>query len=424
MNPAARRVQRTYLILLLGNTLAASFIWGINTLFLLDAGLSNFEAFAANAFFTAGMVLFEIPTGVVADTVGRKASYLLGTITLSVTTALYWLLWLWHAPFGWWALVSVLLGLGFTFFSGAVDAWLVDALTFSGYTDSLETVFGRGLVVTGIAMFTGSVLGGVIAQASNLGVPFLLRAGVLVVMFVFALLVMKDLGFTPDRSQGPLKATRTVLAESIEHGLRKRSVRWVILSAPFASGVGIYAFYALQPYLLVLYGDPSAYSIAGLAAAVLSLAQVAGGLLAPRIRGLFRRRTSMVIVASLVSIAVLVALGVTNLFWLAIVLLVAWGFVFAVSGPVRQAYLNDMIPSKQRATVLSFDSLFSSLGGVVVQPALGRSADLSGYGTSLVIGGLVELIGIPFLFASRRQNDPADTNTVRADAAPQEPEAH
>ena len=423
MNPAARRVQRIYLILLLGNTLAASFIWGINTLFLLNAGLSNFEAFAANAFFTAGMVLFEIPTGVVADTVGRKASYLLGTITLSVTTALYWLLWLWHAPFGWWALVSVLLGLGFTFFSGAVDAWLVDALTFSGYTDSLEAVFGRGLVVTGIAMFTGSVLGGVIAQATNLGVPFLLRAGVLVVMFVFASVVMKDLGFTPDRSQGPLKATRTVLAESIEHGLRKRSVRWVILSAPFASGVGIYAFYALQPYLLELYGDPTAYSIAGLAAAVLSLAQVAGGVLAPRIRGLFRRRTTTVIGASVLSIAALIGLGLNSLFWLAVVLLLLWGFVFAVAGPVRQAYLNDMIPSKQRATVLSFDSLFGSLGGVVIQPALGRAADLWGYGTSLVIGGLVELIGIPILFASRRQHDPADTTTVRADAAPTAPEA-
>ena len=70
MNPEAKRVQRVYLTLLLGNTLAASLIWGINTLFLLDAGLSNFEAFAANAFFTAGMVVFEIPTGVVADTVG------------------------------------------------------------------------------------------------------------------------------------------------------------------------------------------------------------------------------------------------------------------------------------------------------------------------------------------------------------------
>lgn len=421
MNPAARRVQRVYLTLMLGNTLAASFIWGINTLFLLDAGLSNFEAFAANAFFTAGMVIFEIPTGVVADTVGRKASYLLGTITLSVTTGLYWLLWLWHAPFVWWAIVSALLGLGFTFFSGAVDAWLVDALAFAKYTGSLEAVFGRGLVVTGISMFAGSVLGGIIAQATNLGVPFLLRAGVLVVMLVFAAIVMKDLGFTPDHSMGPVAATRNVLRQSIDHGLRKRSVRWVILSAPFASGVGIYAFYALQPYLLELYGDKTAYSIAGLAAAILSLAQVAGGVLASRIRRLFAKRTTTVIGASLTSIVILVALGVTSLFWLAVALLVIWGFVFAVAGPVRQAYLNDMIPSKQRATVLSFDSLFGSLGGVFIQPALGRAADLWGYGTSLVIGGAVELIGIPFLFASRRQNDPADTKTVQTDPEPVEP---
>lgn len=52
LNPTARKIQRTYLLLMLGNTLAASFIWGINTIFLLNAGLTNFEAFAANAFFT------------------------------------------------------------------------------------------------------------------------------------------------------------------------------------------------------------------------------------------------------------------------------------------------------------------------------------------------------------------------------------
>jgi MFS family permease len=292
MNPAARRVQRVYLVLMLGNTLAASFIWGINTLFLLDAGLSNFEAFAVNAFYTAGMVIFEIPTGVVADTVGRKTSYLLGTVTLSAATGLYWMLWVWQAPFVWWAAVSVLLGLGFTFFSGAVEAWLIDALSASGYTGQTETVFGRGLVVTGIAMFVGSVLGGAIAQLTNLGVPFLLRAGLLVVMFVFAFVVMKDLGFTPDRSRSIPQATRTILSQSIEHGLRKKSVRYLILSAPFASGVGVYAFYALQPYLLELYGDESAYTIAGLAAAVLSLAQIVGGLVASRVRRMFRRRTT------------------------------------------------------------------------------------------------------------------------------------
>ena len=98
MNDAARRVQTTYLVLLLLHTLAASFIWGINTLFLLDAGLSNTRAFATNAFFTAGMVIFEVPTGVLADTRGRRTSYLLGTITLAFATLLYLLLWRVKAP--------------------------------------------------------------------------------------------------------------------------------------------------------------------------------------------------------------------------------------------------------------------------------------------------------------------------------------
>ena len=156
-------------MLLLGNTLAASLIWGINTIFLLDAGLSNLEAFAANAFFTAGMVLFEVPTGVVADTAGRRVSYLLGTVTLAVSTLLYVLLWRIHAPFWQWAIVSVMIGLGFTFFSGAVEAWLVDALKATGFTGELETVFGRGQVVTGVAMlsYAGEVTFGITSDADT-----------------------------------------------------------------------------------------------------------------------------------------------------------------------------------------------------------------------------------------------------------------
>ncbi len=173
--PTSRSVIRTYLLLMLGNTLAASFIWGINTIFLLDAGLTNLEAFAANAFFTAGMVLFEVPTGIVADTVGRRTSYLLGTVTLSASTLLYVLLWQVEAPFWQWAVVSMLIGLGFTFFSGAVEAWLVDALAATGFTGEMETVFGRGQIVSGAAMLTGAVAGGVLAEVTSLGVPFVLR---------------------------------------------------------------------------------------------------------------------------------------------------------------------------------------------------------------------------------------------------------
>src|SRR5216683_1038993 len=195
MNAESQSIQRIYLVLLLLHTLAASFIWGINTLFLLDAGLSNAGAFAANAFFTAGQVLFEVPTGVVADIRGRRVSYLLGTLTLTIATLLYLWMWRLHAPLWAWALASMLLGLGFTFFSGAVEAWLVDALTATGFTGHLDAVFAKGQVVEGIAMLTGSVAGGFIAQATNLGVPYLVRAGILVITFVTALILMRDTGF-------------------------------------------------------------------------------------------------------------------------------------------------------------------------------------------------------------------------------------
>ncbi len=163
MNDPARTVQRTYLVLTLFTTLATSFIWGINTLFLLDAGLDNTQAFTVNAFFTVGQVLFEVPTGVVADTRGRRFSFLLGAATLLVSTLLYLVMWQVRAGLLGWALASILLGLGFTFFSGATEAWLVDALNATGFRGTLESVFAKAQIVSGVAMLTGSVLGGVIA---------------------------------------------------------------------------------------------------------------------------------------------------------------------------------------------------------------------------------------------------------------------
>src|SRR6266545_4498193 len=179
MKEGAAHILKTYVTLTLLSTFASSFIWGINTLFLLDAGLSITRAFAANAFFTLGQVVFEVPTGVLADTRGRRASYLLGAATLLAATLLY--LWMWriHGPFWGWALSSVLLGLGFTFFSGATEAWLVDGLNATGYGGTLESSFFKGTTATGAGMLTGTIAGGAVAQATNLGVPYVLRAAIL-----------------------------------------------------------------------------------------------------------------------------------------------------------------------------------------------------------------------------------------------------
>ena len=83
------KIVGTYMTLAGLYTLAASFIWSVNTLFLLDAGLSIGEVFIANALFSVGIVVFEIPTGVVADTLGRRLSFLISAATLGVTTVCY-----------------------------------------------------------------------------------------------------------------------------------------------------------------------------------------------------------------------------------------------------------------------------------------------------------------------------------------------
>jgi MFS family permease len=408
MTEAARKVQRTFLLLTLLSTLAASFIWGINTLFLLDAGLSNAEAFAANAFFTVGQVIFEVPTGVVADTWGRRASYLLGAGTLFLSTLLYLAMWKLRAPMLGWAAASILLGLGFTFFSGATEAWLVDALAASGFRDNLESVLARGQIVTGAAMLTGSVGGGLTAQVTNLGVPYIVRAALLLVTFVVALVAMRDLGFTPDHGQRPLARLRAVVRASLDNGLRRPPVRWLMLAAPFTMGVGIFAFYALQPYLLQLYGDSRAFGIAGLAAAIVAASEMVAGMIAPRVRRLFQHRTTALFLAAAVGAVGLVLIGLTRTFWVALLLLVIAELIDSACRPMRQAYLNALIPSSQRATVLSFDNLMASAGGVVAQPALGRVADLHGYGTSYVVAGLINAGALPFLLLARREHAPSD----------------
>jgi hypothetical protein len=59
-----------------------------------------------------------------------------------------------------------------------------------------------------------------------------------------------------------------------------------------------------------------------------------------------------------------------------------------------------------------------SSGGVVIQPVLGRAADVYSYSTSLVIGAAIQLVAAPFLALSRREGSPADVSTALAPAAP------
>lgn len=407
------RIRRTYLTLILLQTLAASLIWGINTLFLLDAGLSLTEAFIANAAFTAGMVIFEVPTGVVADSAGRRVSFIIGAATLLVTTAAYLGLWYVEAGVMWWVLVSALIGLGFTFFSGATEAWLVDALAATGYEGSIDTVFGQGQTATGAATLVGTIAGGFLAQI-DIGLPYAIRSLILVVVIVAAYVSMHDIGYTPQRGGSVRQEVRLLLRASIHHGWGNPPVRMFMLAAPFGLGIGVWVFYAFQPYLLELFGDPNAFYLSGIAAALFAVAQMIGGASVGWVRRHFSSRTSIVLVQVVVGSLAVIGVGLAEWldipvgFWLAVALLAIVALGWALTGPVQQAYINEVIPSQQRATVLSFHSLMSSAGGVVFQPTLARVADIYSLGVGYVVAGCLYLAQFPFIWVVKRMGLPAD----------------
>ena len=140
----------------------------------------------------------------------------------------------------------------------------------------------------------------------------------------------------------------------------------MLAALPFTSGVSMYAFQRCSPTYCSCTATNGRTPLPDWAAAIVAGAQIAGGLLVPHIGRIFRRRTSVLLAGTLLSAVILAIIGLVPHFWMAIVLLVLWGLMFAAVMPVRQAYLNGLIASEDRATVLSFDSLLGSSGAVAI----------------------------------------------------------
>jgi len=406
---AARHTVRVYYTANGLFTVAASLIWGVNTLFLMRAGLDILGVMAVNAAFTVGQLVCEVPTGVVADTVGRKVSFVVGTVTLAVATVLYVIAEQMHLGIGWFIGASLLIGLGFTFQTGSTDAWLVDALDHVGYSGSMERVFARGGMIFGGAMLVGTISGGFLGQL-DLAYPYYLRAVVLVVASVYAIFVMHDIGFAPR----PLvwnrfgAETRAIFDVGIKFGWRNATVR-PLMFASLAQGLFfIFGFYSWQRYFLDLLGREAVW-VTGVVSAGFALAGIAGNALVGRIqRNLVRRgRTGRLLgIVALAQAVLAAAVGLVGVLWpaarpgvtpfmIVVTLYLAFGLMQGLAAPVRQALINRHIPSAQRATVLSVDSFFGDVGGSGGQLGLGWLSKTISIPVAWIVGGAILLGAVP-----------------------------
>ena len=237
-------------------------------------------------------------------------------------------------------------------------------------------------------------------------------------MFVVAFFLMKDIGFTPTRGDGVVNGIRQIAGASVEYGLRVPSVKWLMLASPFTAGVGIYAFYALQPYLLELWGDPTAYGIAGLVAAIVAGAQIVGGLAAPWIRRLFtppdlgalrghragrahahadRRRPELLGRAGADRRVGPAVRGVD-------------------ADPARVSERDDPLRAACHDPLLRLDDGLERRRRAS-SPCWGARPTSGATPASYLLGGVITALALPFLVLSRRQGSPADTATGRTEVA-------
>ncbi len=389
-------------------TLAASIIWGINTLFLLDAGLSVAEVFIANAAFSVGTVLFEIPTGVVADTVGRRASFLASLAVLASSTLAYVGLSRIGGGLIAFSAVSVMMGLGYTFYSGAMEAWIVDGVRSLGFHGGMDRIFARAQVVGGTAMLVGTIGGGLLGQI-DLSIPFVVRSALLGVLLILAFFGMHDVGFEARRvtlATLPSEANR-VASTGIRLGWQSKPLRLIMIAGAFLNGFYFWAWYAWQPYFLSLL-DNDAVWVAGVVAALLALATISGNALVGRVALLARRRTSILLFAAGAFSAASICVGLVSDFPLAVGFLLVAAAATGITIPIRQAYIHEMVASEHRATIVSFDSMISGVGAVGGQAGLGVYSERAGYAAAYVVGGAAAALSVPVIWVARRLRAPAD----------------
>lgn len=404
---AANLIRRYYTYAAI-YTLAASVIWGINTLFLLDAGLSVAEVFVVNSAFSIGTVLFEIPTGVVADTIGRRESFLASLVVLAASTVLYVGLAGTGAgpvPF---ALVSVLMGLGFTFYSGAMEAWLVDGVRSHGYDGDLDRVFSRGQVVSNAAMLAGTIGGGLLGQI-DLAIPYLVRSGLLLLLLGLALTGMHDVGFEPrpvSWRQVPA-AARQVGSDGVRFGWRHKPLRLLMVGTAIQDGFFFWAWYAWQPYFLELLGRDAVW-VAGVVAALLSISMMAGNAAVEMVMRWCGRRTTLFLWTGSAYAVGLIGVGVVDAFLPALVLLLVGSFAMGLQKPVAQTFIHQVVPSEQRATVVSFGSMIAGVGGIAGQSGLGVLSERRGFSAGYIVGGALALVALPLVWIVRREQTAAD----------------
>ncbi len=381
-----RNINLDYLFCFMKNFDIASAIW---VLYMVYRGLPLWQIGLVEGIFHVTSFLFEVPSGALSDLIGRKKVIIIGRICSAVAA----LVQLFSTNFIGFSIGFIISALSYNLNSGSEEALVYDSLKYLGKEERYIGISGRLNTILELARAIATFLGGVLAEYSYTWCY-------ITVILIALLSLIPALMFeetTCERTHTErvdwkihFKTCKTILKESA--AIRKILVYYPIVTT-FATSVYFYGqeFYSQAGY------NKIEISIIMLVSGACSCA---GALSSEKLLSIFGEKTKY-LASILMGISIL--LVSCRMMIISIPFFAVMNFVHAVLYPIQSASLNALIPSEQRATLISIDSMFFSLSMILFFPLSGWIADQFSLTTAFWVLGVIQLVMMLILLYRKKE---------------------
>jgi MFS family permease len=412
------KITRRYYLVWWFYAFGGGFVFGVYPLFLRSRGLTELETNSVLATYFLVTFLTDVPTGAFADALSRRTAFMLGCVLRTLSFGLYffahhYLLFL---------VAESIDAVGTTFGNGAVDAWAVDALDTAGFTGLKDRLFSRTSQLTTTGWLLSAMVGSYVASV-NIAWPWILgSAGYLTSLMVGAALMRG--GQDRAASRPPIRAlmgevgTRTRLG--LRAGFSSRPV--LLLALAGAVQVGAWAPYFMEWPQYFHENLGVAIWMIGWLYCFFSAGRLTGAELIARYQPPRVSRASLLTVLALGTGSMLLGAAIAGNLVVTLAMLFVMNMCSGAMQPLNQAWINEHLEARNRATLLSFQSTFATFGGAVGLLLCGWIADRHGLLAGWTAAGIIGLCPAIFYWMLRSEKMEA-TADPDAGLSQQEPQS-
>ena len=365
-------------------------IGAVYTLYLLSLGLSIFEANMISAIFNVASIVFEVPSGAMCDSVGKRKTALFAGVSLFL------------AMFCFLSSINILVvilgqifwGLSYALESGTIEAWLVNDNALKG--SALDSIFAASRKIQGVTMIIGSFIGTWMAEYS-------LNYIWCVPCFSSICFIIMVLRFIDDRktAQSPssvLSLYQTSL-KYIKMGpnliIKNRQLTYLYIFVTLMGFVSSPLMIFWSVYLNQI-DSRFSYMYLSIVWFLIQLSIIAGNQILEMI-GIYMERKKILTITFLIFGISILLMNIKKGLLAAVVLICIQEIVWTMICSIQRGLLNDYIDDQTRATMISFSSLFQAVGKIIASLLFGFLADKSSILFAWTLSGLLSLFTVWFI---------------------------